>query len=478
MKPLSNALIIPKIAAVFITILLIWCTGVWAAEPADDSLNVEKIKILDLQTAAKIALAGNPSLAEAQARAAQALEAVRQAKSAYWPRLDLSVSNNRVDLSENAYQSQLAARQALFGSSSTITDPEDYYRASITASWVLFDGFARWFNLEAAKNGEQASKAASDDVRRVLLNAVATAFLSAQLSLENISIAKADEEFNQRLLTEAKLRHKVGTGALSDVLNFEVKANSAQSDRIVAERTYETARIALAALLGIEKARFSQSLELVPLKEVDKSELEAPQLDKLLKEAYTLRPDLLQTDWRVKQAEADVKAKKGNLYPSLSLTASYDGERTDDLGFEGDDFGYSVGVNLSYNIFDGGYFRSLHQQAKKRLREVEKSRENLVTNLNSEIRTTTEQVLSAQKQLVLQQTNARLVKQNRNLVEKEYKAGVGSLVRLNEAQRDLTAAQVRLAVAQVTLRQAWYDLWSATGLIEKQLIRNDYSVKP
>jgi outer membrane protein TolC len=55
-------------------------------------------------------------------------------------------------------------------------------------------------------------------------------------------------------------------------------------------------------------------------------------------------------------------------------------------------------------------------------------------------------------------------------LEKEYKAGVGSLVRLNEAQRDLTIAQVRLATVQVALRQAWYDLWSATGQIEDKLI--------
>jgi len=54
-------------------------------------------------------------------------------------------------------------------------------------------------------------------------------------------------------------------------------------------------------------------------------------------------------------------------------------------------------------------------------------------------------------------------------VEKEYKAGVGSLVRLNEAQRDLTAAQVRLALAQTAVHQAWYDLWSATGQILTKL---------
>ena len=71
----------------------------------------------------------------------------------------------------------------------------------------------------------------------------------------------------------------------------------------------------------------------------------------------------------------------------------------------------------------------------------------------------------AQKQLWLQRANAVLVEKNRDLVEKEYRAGSTSLVRLNEAQRDLVSAQGQLALARISLRQAWYDLWTATGAI-------------
>jgi outer membrane protein TolC len=44
-------------------------------------------------------------------------------------------------------------------------------------------------------------------------------------------------------------------------------------------------------------------------------------------------------------------------------------------------------------------------------------------------------------------------------------AGQVSLVRLNEAQRDLIQQQGRLALARVALRQAWHDLRVATGEI-------------
>ena len=56
------------------------------------------------------------------------------------------------------------------------------------------------------------------------------------------------------------------------------------------------------------------------------------------------------------------------------------------------------------------------------------------------------------------------MQRNRDLVEKGYGVGQESLVRLNEAQRDLNQAMARLASARVSLRQAWYNLRTAAGL--------------
>ncbi len=125
--------------------------------------------------------------------------------------------------------------------------------------------------------------------------------------------------------------------------------------------------------------------------------------------------------------------------------------------WQGDDFGNTVGVNLTYNFFSGGADRARWRQAKASLTESEKTLESVKIAANSEIRTSLSALKSAQQQLVLQRSNVRLVEQTRDLVEKEYAAGVASLVRLNEAQRDLTTAQNRLALALAAL---------ASGLVQ------------
>ena len=104
-------------------------------------------------------------------------------------------------------------------------------------------------------------------------------------------------------------------------------------------------------------------------------------------------------------------------------------------------------------------------EAKFAKKEAENTFEDTMISVKREVREAQENLCSAQEQLVLQRSNAQLVRQNRELVEKEYAAGQTSLVRLNEAQRDLIGAEARLALARVSLRQAWQDVKAATGEI-------------
>ena len=422
------------------------------------SIDLDKIQILDLKTARKIAIAGNPSIAAAEERAYQARQRVLQARSAYLPRLDATGSGSRMILSENDYQAALVVNPSG-------DDTTDSYRAGLSATWTLFDGFGRWFSNLSARHGEDGSREARMDTIRLILSAVSASYYNAQLAGENITIAEANEAFNRRQLEEAKARHRVGTGSLSDVLNFEVRINSAKAQLIQARQAYEVSLYGLAALMGIPDAKFPSHLQLNKLKDETQDELISPVPEALIQYALDNRPDLRQRDYSLLQAKANVGSARSEFYPTIGLSASYDGDRTDDMGFEGEDFGKSVGISVSYNLFSGGYSRAKLKEAKSRLREAESSVENLRINVKEEVESAIAQLKSAQEQLLLQRSNAKLVQQTRDLVEKEYSAGQGSLVRLNEAQRDLVTAQSRLALSLVSMRQAWENLKTSTAEI-------------
>lgn len=439
------------------------------AENASDrsplqATDLGRIETLDLRTAAKIALSRNPSLAAAEARVRQAQERLIQARSAYWPSLDATLSGARVSLSESDYQSALKTAR-LFSPNAAVDEPQSRYQTALTATWLLFDGFQRKFARASAQYGQSQSEAARSETKRLLLSSVASAYFSAQLALENIAIARADEAFNQRQLIDAQARHRIGTGSLSDVLNFKIRVNEARTRLISAERIYQEAMFGLAALLGMPGSRFPDGMALARLKQETAAEMTRPDPDALADYALLHRPDLAANDYALKQAESQVKIARGRYYPAINLAASVAGDRTDDAGFTGDDFGNSVGFNLTYNLFAGGSDRARVREAKYREVEQQKNLEDLKLRVSSQVRASSNLLLSTQRQLVLQRANTDLNQQNRDLVEKEYAAGQVSLVRLNEAQRDLTTAQSRLALSLAALRQAWFNLETDTGRI-------------
>lgn len=460
---------------VFFSLLVICQNAVagelWPTKPPDlppvmppAEVDLSGIDVLDLKTAQRIALQNNPSLAAAAARVTQAKQRVARATATYWPRLDADAAARRAWLSDVEKASRLALAR-LFDPNATIGDPEDQYGLGLSANYAFFTGFERKFaNLSAIYNEDQ-THAARMDAWRILLTSVASGYYSAQLAVQAIAIAKADEDFNRRQYLEAQARRRVGTGSLSDELNFEVRVNSARTELINARREYEISLYALAELMGIPASRFPAGLKLEALAPETTRDMAPPDSETLIQYALENRPDFLQIEYALAQAEANIGLARSNYWPSVALTGNVDGNRTDNPEFGFDDFGGSVALVFSYNLFSGGGDRARVREARAIKSEFEKNLDQSRNNISFEVREAVARVRQTQEQLILQASSLKLVERNRELVEKEYTAGQASLVRLNEAQRDLTNTQGRLALARVELRRALKLLEAATGSI-------------
>lgn len=484
-----------RFARTFAAAAVMACAPVWAELEAPAPVVP---RVLDLATAQRIALDANPNLMAAEARIRQAQARVRQSRSTFFPQVIGQTSLSKTELSDK----QLAASragvlsgqvQALTGQFQSlaftgnlgggplsfitpaavwgiqtaglldIDESTEQYGVTLGATWLLFDGFEREFSYRAARFARQESEEALREGQRMLLSAVAAAYYQAQLNHENIAIALADEAFNERLVKEAEARQRAGSGSLSDVLNFEVQANEADAQRIDAERAYRVALIGLAELMGAPDAFVAPDQELVVLESERPEEMTMPDVDTALELAKTLRPDLSQAGYAVRRAQATVNARRGAFYPEVSASVSRDAFRTDDYDFDRGDFSTTFGLTMTYTFFAGGRNVALVSEARALRSEYEYTRDALEIEVAADVRTALANLRAAQESLMLQRKNAEFVKRNRDLVEKGYAADQESLVRLTQAERDYTAARVRLTVALVSLRSAWHDLRTATG---------------
>jgi len=418
---------------------------------------------LDLDDVQRMALADNPSLMAAKARIEQAQARIRQAWSTYLPRIDATYSASKTWLADDISGSfsQLSIPPDV-ADQFDIGDTRETYRGGISASWTVFDGFGRRFTNAVARFGAQESEMAYREAQRLMLDAVAVSYHSAQLAREQIEIAEADESFNLRLLDEAKDRRRVGTGSLSDELNFEVRTNAARTTLIQARRTFEIAMIGLATLVGLPDAGFADNIVLERLDQESSEDLDLPDAEPLIDYARAHRPGIQQNKYAVERAEASVWQRRSVFLPRVNATASHDATSSDSQVHK-DEFSTTVGLNISYSLFAGGYDLAAIAEAKAAVKEAKRTLAAADIQVASETRQSVERLRAAQDELRLQRKNADYVQRNRDLVEKGYAAGQESLVRLNEAQRDLVQARARLAVARVSLRQAWHDLRTATA---------------
>ncbi|HUW61377.1 MAG TPA: TolC family protein [Candidatus Bathyarchaeia archaeon] len=456
--------------------------------------------VIGLANAQELALRNNPSLQAAEARIRQARARVRQAVSAYFPQVDTSFTATRTHLAENLLKTgrqaafnaplaplqsqlqQVLAGQASLGDPATfvpqalsagaaavtarnaVPDTVENYEAAVTATWLIFDGFGRWFTNAAARFGLRQNEASFHESQRLLLNAVAGAFYNVQFQRENVRIAEADQGYNERLLKDAKARRRVGSGSLSDELNFEIRMRAAEAAVLQAQNGYTVALVGLAALMGLPDAGLPAGTEVAELASESPEELEEPPaLDELLASADRRRPDLAAARFGMKTAHAAVGINRAQYFPTAAAFASRNAQRGNNAKFEQDDFASTIGVSVSYDLFTG--FRRKAQVAEARAAEDEAQRllQNAEINAYSEVRQALNDVLTSKRELVLERLNMANVERNRALVEREYEVGQASLVRLNEAQRDLIQAQGRLVFARVSLRQAWFALKTATG---------------
>lgn len=446
-------------------ILLLSCLLTTAARGREEQPSAgpdfSGIEVLDLATAQRLALQGNPGIAAAQARLEQARARVRQAVATWWPTLD--VTGNAARTRRSDIEFDIANHfPAIPGQSTDRT--YDSSAAGLQATWVIFDGFYRSFNQKQAEFGVKSSAAARRDSQRLLISAVAEAFLNAQLTQTKVKIADADKKFYKKQLVDADNRYEVGTGSWGDVLNIKVQLNSAKTSSMFGKREYEAALYGLAALLGVPDSIFPETVKLAELdKDFKPSEDLGQDVEQLIDDALAARPDLRSLAMQIHEAEAATGQAKAAFWPKVQLGGSVNGAQQGDLALNGEDFGDAISLSASWNLFSGGADRARVFEAKQKRREAAYSRADLRNRVASEVRQDIALLAASMEQVRLQRESVDLVEQNRELAQSEYEAGSASLVRLNEAQRDLTTTYGRLAQALVGYHLARQRLLSATG---------------
>jgi outer membrane protein len=333
------------------------------------------------------------------------------------------------------------------------------YGPSLSLSYVLLDFGARAASIDAQRYQLVASLLNNNRALQDVVAEVEAAYFSVLGAHAQVDAQTQQEAALRGSFEAVEIRLRSGLAARADQLRARAALAEAQLARQTAERDHAKALAALKQAAGIAQTQaLALDWESAPPAALDANTL----LADLLAEAQRQRPDLNALQATAARARAEAERARAARWPSLSLSANtgraffLEDERTPSTT-------YSIGVNLSVPLFDGG---RLAAEARAAGRDAERSEAEAESQRGQVARAVTEayyDVRHAQAQrdgVALQFDSAD---ESARAAEARYKAGVGSLLELLTAQADLARARQAQAQADSDWLAAFSRLNHALG---------------
>lgn len=359
----------------------------------------------------------------------------------------------RIQRAAQAPQIDLGGRYAHTGGEGGPASDAYFVDLGITAFEV--DLLGRLQSLsDAALNRYFATEAAARSTRLILVADVAEAWLTyaADESLLRIASQTAANAERGVQLTNARLRG--GVAPRTDLRQAETILATAQAD-VAALRTAVAQDLnALQLLLGspVDKALLSGSM--------DQASAGLETLPAGLQSSVLLRrPDVMQAEYGLRAANAEIGAARAAMFPTISLTGAL-GYATDSLAslFTDGAFTYSVAPRMDYPIFRAGAGRAGVAQSRAQRDAALAAYEKSIQVAFRETSDALARQGTIADELAARRTQVAAADDTFRLTEARYRGGVdpflASLVSqrsLYSARQSLVATQLAAAINRVTL---------------------------
>lgn len=332
--------------------------------------------------------------------------------------------------------------------------------AHANASWELdlFGGNRR--NIEAALANLQATKAAAGAVQTALTANIASAYFDWIEAKESLRIAKEQLDYQKKTLDIVRRRQSVGLESRLDLEQSLSQVASTESTIPAEEAAIKNAENTLAVYLGVHMSKINLSM---PSKAVY-SKVPAVPVG-LPSELLRRRPDIVKAEAVLHQATANVGVAVADVFPSISLTGSASTSgRSDFAGFfTAHGSSWSLGGNVSQNIFKGGALWEQVRLQKTKVAESAESYRKTVISAMSEVESCLINYAQVMQQLPLYEAQEKADAEAARLSLALYDAGQTEFINVLATQKSWLSSQLKLVTARQTLRQNLANLCKVLG---------------
>ncbi|NER38324.1 MAG: TolC family protein [Oscillatoria sp. SIO1A7] len=412
-----------------------------------EEVRIEGNQPLTLEQVIELAQRNNRDLQESLLNLERSGSALREARAALYPNLDVRSNFTRTDSANIELNND--RQRNLFGENTPTQDTgTTALDGTVELTYDVFTSGLRPAQIKAAEGQVRFDQLEVERLSEQIRFDVTDAYYDVQQADEDVRIARAAVGRFEQNLKDAEALERAGVGTKFDVLQARVDLANAKQDLTQGLSQQRVTRRDLARLLSLPQwADISAADPVEPAGQWSLSLEETIVL--AFKNRAELEQELVQRDIGDQQRRAALAA----LGPQLNLFANYNVLEVldDDLGVAD---GYSLGARLQWNVYDGGASKARAAQQETNI-EIAETR---FANQRNQVRFQVEQ---SYFDLQFNRANIQTAKvaldeakERLRLARLRFQAGVGTQTEVIDAVSALTQAEGNLTRATLNYNRA------------------------
>jgi len=342
------------------------------------------------------------------------------------------------------------------------------YNASLNLNYTLFDGLGRYYDYKRFKEEYgQSELQVRETIENTVLQLFSVYYEVARLE-ENVINLKEALVVSKGRLKRAGYQFEYGQNTGLDVLNAEVNVNTDSINLINAEQLLRNTKRDLNLVMNRD---LSTSFE------VDTTVAFVPniKMENFLSEAKQNNVQMLLMEKDKLISEYNLKAFKGGYLPTVGLTGSYGWNKSSNnnpiaFAVASTVSGLSAGLNLSWNLFDGGRTITNVKNAKINYQTQELLKQQTELQIERDINNAWDTYRNALFVLDVQEKNLQTNQNNFERTNERYNLGQVTSIEFRQAQLNLLGAKLAKSRSKYEAKLAELQMLQVGG----QLLNTDF----
>lgn len=313
------------------------------------------------------------------------------------------------------------------------------YNASVDLNYTLFDGLGRHYNYKRLKEQHKLSELQARETIENTVEQLFSVYYNVAQLIQNIEANKESLKISKERLNRATYQFEYGQNTKLGVLNAEVDINNDTISFITTKQQLINAKRDLNFIVGNV---LDQEFKINP----DIKFTSILKKEELFEKTKSQNVNLLQANKNIEIGQYAININKGAYLPTVGLVGSYGWNQNDNNSASfvavSTTIGLSGGVNLRWNLFDGGGAITRVKTAKLNLENQELQKQQLELSIERDFNNAWDDYKNKLLVYNIQEQNILTATNNFNRTEEKFKIGQVNSIEFRQAQLNLLNAEL------------------------------------